>query len=127
MLKKPAIIMLMILYLGTVSGFVLNLHYCFNQLSSVKIDAPVKDCTNGRETGKMKCCKDKHFEVKVKDAHQTGSFSFGGKTFAVDLPKIFSENPVPSVQEVLIDKASYRGPPVAHAIPIFLQNRNFRI
>lgn len=127
MFKRLVTITLMVLYLGTVSGFVLNLHYCFNRLSSIKIDAPVKGCTNGLETGKMKCCKDKHFEVKVKDAHQTASFAFSGKIFAHDVPAILDSNPVLNFQSVLVNKASYRGPPDVTVVSIFLKNCTFRI
>ena len=128
MLKRSVVIVLMMLYVVTVSGFALNLHYCFNHLTSVQIDAPVKTCAKGLAISKMKCCKDKHIEVKVKDAHHAGSGSILSKIFNEDLPlilfgNIFFNLPVTSTAVVV-----YRGPPDAlHSAPIFLQNCTFRI
>ncbi len=52
----------MMLYVVTVSGFALNMHYCFNRLRSVQIDAPANTCTKLLASSKMKCCKDRHIE-----------------------------------------------------------------
>ena len=88
MLKRSVAIVLTILYVCTVFGFVLNFHYCFDRLSSVKVDAPAIACTKILQTSKMKCCKDRHIEVKVKDAHQSSSPLFWGKLFPLGLPKL---------------------------------------
>lgn len=120
--------MLLLLYISTVSGFALNLHYCFNHLTSVQIDAPVKTCTNGFATGKMKCCQDKHIEVKVKDAHQAGSGSILSKIFNEDLPLILFGNIFFTLPVNYITAVVYRGPADAlHPAPVFLQNCAFRI
>ena len=118
--------MLMMLYIFTVSGFGLNFHYCFNRLASVKIDAPASCVKN--ESSKMKCCKDRHIEIKVKDAHsQPGSPVFFGKFFSLGLPVAvladFSFSlPNPSTERLLD-----RGPPRTPVAPIFLKNCTFRI
>jgi hypothetical protein len=127
MLKRSAALILILLYLGTVSGFALNLHYCFNHLSSVKIDAPSKACAKGIAVSKMKCCSDKRIEVKVKDSHQPAKSSIL-KIFNEELLFIFvdggffsfsSDNPAP---------VAYRGPPDALCkAPIYLINRTIRI
>lgn len=75
----------------------------------------------------MKCCKDKHFEVKVKDAHQTGSSFFPEKIFAFDLPTIFADDTGLTLQSIYITKALYRGPPPIASVCIFLKNQTFRI
>jgi hypothetical protein len=128
MLKRSAAIILIILYTCTVSGFALNLHYCFNRLSSIQIDAPSKGCTKGLAVSKMKCCKDKHIEIKVKDSHQTGTKSpitriFNGDLAFISFGNIFFKIPGNSIAAI-----SYRGPPdVLHKSPLFLKNCTFRI
>lgn len=128
MLKRSAILAMMILYLATVSGFALNLHYCFNRLSSVNIDSPVKSCAKILQTSKMKCCKDTHVEVKVKDAHQAGLPSFLAKVFSFDVPRShFAEFYIPA-QNGLNQKLADRGPPLpTSGVSILLKNCNFRI
>jgi len=127
MLKKSAAILLILLYLGTVSGFALNLHYCFNRLSSVQFDAPAKSCVKGFATAKMKCCHDKQINIKIKDSHQAAKSS---------ILKIFNEELLfiltwyaPVNQPVnYFGALSYRGPPDALVkTPVYLINRTFRI
>jgi hypothetical protein len=128
MLKRSAAIILTFLYFITVSGFALNLHYCFNQLSSVQIDAPSKTCTNGLAVSKMKCCKDKHIEVKIKDSHEAGVKSTLSKIFNEDIPVILFGNIFFALPGNNIATVSYRGPPdVLHKSPLFLKNCTFRI
>lgn len=127
MFKRSVAIGLMMLYLVTVSGFALNLHYCFNRLSSVNIDAPANACVKVLETSKMKCCKDKHVEVKVKDAHNGVSATFLAKVFAFDLPKLTFAEFSFTLQNPPADRLPVRGPPLPPDVPIFLKNCIFRI
>jgi hypothetical protein len=118
--------MLMMLYVVTVSGFALNLHYCFNRLASVKIDAPASCVKN--ESGKMKCCKDRHIEIKVKDAHsQPGSPLFFGKFFSLGLPVAVLADFSFSLPNRPTERLLDRGPPRTPVAPIFLKNCTFRI
>jgi hypothetical protein len=128
MLKKSVAITLMMLYVVTVSGFALNMHYCFNQLRSVKIDAPANSCAKLLASSKMKCCKDRHIEIKVKDAHhQAGSPTFWGKFFFLGLPVVTFADFSLSPQNPLTERLQDRGPPLSPGTPIFLKNCNFRI
>jgi hypothetical protein len=128
MFKRSAVLVLALLYLVTVSGFALNLHYCFNRLSSVNIDAPVKSCAKILQTSKMKCCKDTHFEVKVKDVHQAGLPSYLAKVFSFDIPRLFFAAFCAPVQKDLAQKLADRGPPLpSSGVTIFLKNCTFKI
>jgi hypothetical protein len=91
MLKRPAALLLTVLYFVTTMGFAVNLHFCGDYLASVKVDAPVKNCMP-RCAGKMKCCKNKHVEVKVTDSHQVTSQLFLFKILVVQLPKLVHHN-----------------------------------
>lgn len=115
----------MLLYLVTASGFALNLHYCGKTLQSVKIDAPAKKCG----PVKMKCCRDKHLEVKVKDAHKSAaSHSLLSKLFMVDLPKLPFEEYLFPEQETAANVTSDRGPPnLGSKTPVYIKNCTFRI
>ena len=128
MLKKSVAIALMMLYLITVSGFALNMHYCFNQLRSVKIDPPGNSSAKLLTSSKMKCCKDRHIEVKVKDAHnQAGSPTFWGKFFFLGLPLATFADLSSSPKNLQTERFLDRGPPLMQDTPIFLKNCNFRI
>src|ERR1700712_3647574 len=128
MVKRSVTLVLAMLYVITVSGFVLNFHYCFNRLSSFQIDAPANPCVKAMQACKMKCCKDQHLEIKVKDSHQAGSPSFWGKFFIVDLPALSAANfsfshQNPSGTNIFL----CRGPPEPPGTPIYLSNCIFRI
>jgi hypothetical protein len=116
----------MMLYVVTVSGFALNLHFCFNHLSSIKIDAPAS-CSKGPQAGKMKCCKDRHLEIKVNDTHQAGSPTFWNKFFTFGFPVLSFADPVFSPQDHFIKNLPDRSPPRSPAVSIFLKNNIFRI
>jgi len=126
MLKRSVIIVLAMLYLTTVSGFALNLHYCFNQLASVKIDAPANSCAK-LQNSKMKCCKDQKIEIKVKDAHQNNSPLHWSKFFPIALPVSAFVIFTPAVQDQVVANVSERGPPKTSGLPLFLRNCIFRI
>lgn len=126
MFKRSVILVLAMLYLTTVSGFALNLHYCFNRLASVKVDAQANSCTK-LLSSKMKCCKDKHIEIKVKDAHQNNSPLHWSKFFPIALPVSAFVIFAPVVQNPVVANVTDRGPPKAPGIPLFLRNCIFRI
>jgi hypothetical protein len=127
MLKKSAAILVILLYLGTVSGFALNLHYCFNHLSSIKIGAPAKACAKCVVASKMKCCSDKRIEVKVKDSHQAAKSSIL-KIFNEELLFLFVDGGIFRFSPNHSAPVTYRGPPGAlFKAPIYLTNRIFRI
>ena len=127
MLKRSAIVFMMVLYTITVSGFALNLHYCFDRLASVQIDAPAKGCVNGPAAKKMTCCKDKHLVVKVKDDHQNASFLFSAKIFVTTLPWPGFADLTLATQEVSLSQPNYRGPPLSPPVSAYLMNRSIRV
>ena len=127
MVKRSVVIVLMMLYVVTVSGFALNLHYCFNRLSSVKVDVPANTCAKVLESSKMKCCKDKHLEIKVKDAHQNNSPLHWSKFFPLSLPVTAFLDFVPATQYFVTGISTERGPPKAPDVPLFIKNCIFRI
>lgn len=127
MIKRSATLLLTKVYILTMFGFALNLHYCGSVLAAVKINAPVKNC-NPLVAAK-KCCKDKEIDVKIKDAHQGQSSSFLSGLFSIELPKIPFGDYVLSAQQALLEKLADPPPPPPPAPktdPV-IRNRNLRI
>lgn len=127
MIKRSGALLLMMLYMVTVSGIAFNLHYCGKLLASVKLELPVKSCLK-LDGSKMKCCKDKQITVKVKDAHQHASFSFLAKTFVFDVPKTILNWNAPAqqtIQQSLLYTASPHAPP--DKVAVFVKNCTFLI
>jgi hypothetical protein len=123
MLKKSGIILVVLLYLITATGFALNLHFCGNLVESVKINSPTKKC--GMDS---KCCKNTHLDVKVKDAHQPTDASFTGKNLVLSVPAlvypVYQGN---SIASQAVHFLPDRGPPPINAVPVFIKNCTFRI
>jgi len=122
--------MLVLLYTLTVSGVALNLHFCGSKIASVKVATAVQ--AKGKATcgsTKMKCCKDKHVDVKVKDSHQAEQVSMLGKLFAFHLPKLPFEDFMFSTQQSLLEKLYDRGPPPQplQKVSAFIKNSIFRL
>jgi len=126
MIKRTGALLLTLLYVITTSGIVVNMHYCGHLLVSVQVNSPSKRCIG---EGMMKNCTDKQFKVKVKDAHQSTSFSFSPKIFVFEaLPAVFADYSF-AQQHYLAEKLLGRAPPdlPADNIPAFIKNRTFRI
>lgn len=127
MLKRSGASVLTLLYLVTVMGFALNMHFCGSYLVSVKINAPAKSCTP--LVGKMKCCHNKHFEIKIKDAHQGQRQTLQAKAFAFQLPAFHFADFLLNTQYSLSPESFAKAPPDPPSCNInsFLKNCTFRI
>ncbi len=128
MIKKCAILLITLLYLGTTTGVAFNLNYCCGKLVSLKVDQPVKKCAMPAMASPG-CCKSTHINIKVKDAHEASGQLHVSKVFSFKLPfGAFSglagfSNPLS--QTGGFDPAPPR-PPSLNRIA-FLKNRVFRI
>jgi hypothetical protein len=130
MIKKISASFLILLYAVTAVGFALNLHYCCDSLASVKINAPAAAAKTCKMACSSKCCRDKHIEIKVKDAHQSQSGAYFDKLFAFQLPLLsFPDFFYPS-QRTLFVRLFDKSPPDKtpnNSSVIFIKNRVFRI
>jgi hypothetical protein len=129
MLKKSGAILLTMLYVITVIGFALNFQYCGKIITDVKINAPLQGCIKSPMAAKMKCCTQKHVDIKIKDAHESGVSSILAKVFAFQLPALsfvhFAFNAYPA----LFQKSFYEAPPEPGRsdVAVFIRNCTFRI
>lgn len=128
-MKKSGALLLTFLYTVTVLGFALNLHYCGTELASIKIDSPAASCKMMQECGKMKCCKDKQLQIKVKDAHQVEPYSIISKLFGVDIARASFNGVFTPSRPACTDASLDRGPPdrPLPSILTFIRNCIFRI
>jgi hypothetical protein len=129
MMKKAGVLLLVLMYVITSTGFALNLHYCGNRVADIKINAPAKSCIKPMAKSKMKCCKDTKFDVKVKDSHESQPVSFLTKISPADVPRSAFESFILPVHQMLLDVLFDRGPPdsTAGKTPTFIKNRNLKI
>jgi hypothetical protein len=129
MMKKFAVIFMMLLYGATGTGFAMNLHFCSGTVASVQINGPAPACTPDGE--KMKGCADKKVDVKVKDAHQAEASSKAPGIFSFELPGFSLSDFIPAAHQALLeklfDKTSPPAPPPPSKTEPFLKNRNLRI
>ena len=128
-MKKFAVILMMLLYGATCTGFAMNLHFCNSTIASIKINGPAPACSPDGE--KMKGCTDKKVDVKVKDAHQAEASSKAPGIFSFELPGLSLSDFIPAAHQALLDKLFDKAPvPAAPPPPKtepFLKNRNLRI
>lgn len=86
-MKKIIALLLAVLYIGTTSGVVLNVHYCMGKISSVKVDNFRNTfCKCGKKEAGGSCCKTEIRVVKFSNDHQASLASFDVKVPAVILP-----------------------------------------
>jgi hypothetical protein len=130
MFKRSGAIVLTVLYIITAMGFALNLHYCGKTITAIKIDAPAKGCKANMMSGKMKCCSEKHIDIKIKDSH-VGEFpSFLGKLFSFHIARLPFANIVFNIPVTSTQATIGRAPPdqpLADNTPTFIKNCTFRI
>jgi len=129
MLKKVSVLMLTLLYVISVPGFALNLHYCGKTITAVKFNAPAKGCVKNPAARKMKCCNDKRVDIKIKDAHESQPAQFLSKVFSLQLPAFSLNTFCFKASEYIARQNFDRGPPerLLSSIPTFLKNQAFRI
>jgi len=77
----------------------------------------------------MKACSDKHFTVKVKDVHQSTTFSFAPKTSGFAVAPVVSAEHSFTQQQFFAERLLGRAPPDLPTtnIPAFIKNQAFRI
>ena len=129
MLKKSGAILLTMLYVVTVVGFALNFQYCGKVITDVKINAPLQGCIKGPMASKMKCCTQKHVDIKIKDVQESTPSSILAKVFAFQIPAVSFGHFSISAGTAFIQNSFYEAPPEPgqYSVAVFVRNCNFRI
>ncbi len=130
MIKRIAVLSLLLVYLGTTVGFAMSLHFCGTKVSDIRINQTSKKpcCSKETESKPDNCCKDKHIKIKISDQQQTIQSAKIPPASNLDL-FIAQERTFTNISSTpdQITRLRYRGPPVNSDIPLTLQNCNFRI
>jgi hypothetical protein len=127
-MKKIAIILFTVFYLIPVIGFSINLHWCGNNLTSVKIGTPFNTtCGSCQKWMQRSCCKNTSLLIKFSDNQSKPATS---SQSTINCFKIFaqsSEQLFPGVESVAIPFYTYHAPPFKSKLPVYLSNSVFRI
>ncbi len=98
MAKKSGAFILIVLYLFTAMGFSPNLKHGGSKVTLTKTSAN-KSC-GVVIVSKVKCCRNKHPEVKDKEPHESGLRSFFKRRFIFEPAKMSFESFFLAVQTV---------------------------
>lgn len=129
-MKKLFALILALAYLSASSGMVLNVQYCFNQVSSVQVNGFGEDncCCNGTKN-KAGCCSNEVKVVKLQDTHHAAFANY-----SIDHPIQLFPVPLSFLQPVLTVPvgenfiySSDNSPPDKSAPSIYIKNCVFRI
>ena len=125
-MKKLITAIIAVLYLTITSGVVLDMHYCMNKLSSVKVQYHLDDvCGKCGMKAKDGCCKDELKLVKLSGEHKyvLSDFSFAFTAPVTETYVFPGINILPVQQQFTLGA---NGPPLSD-VPLYLKNRVFRI
>jgi hypothetical protein len=130
--KRKIALSLAILYVVSVIGVALSLHFCGGKLASVKFYSNVKSCKLCKDIPDEKkdddCCKNTHFTAKVKDSHNTQAQAELPKLFSIQL---FIIQPtidfVQNLSSVFVKRISNKAPPISGRLSLHVLNCAFRI
>lgn len=126
MIKKVAILSLLLVYFTVTVGFTMSAHFCGGQVTKVSFSSKKLFC--GEKEMEMRCCHNKHIDVKVSDKHQT--VNNAAQFQATDITLFLVPFQPFSIHQALAVKNNldeYRGPPLHPSVPIIISNSVFRI
>jgi hypothetical protein len=128
-MKKFIALILALVYLSTSSGMVLNVQYCFNEVSSVTVNGIGDNtccCTGLVKT--TSCCSDEVKLVKLEDSHEVSFTTYLKEASQVVTTPLSYIDPSPtcSTPEQLV-QISDSSPPLPSTPSIFIKNCVFRI
>ena len=130
--KQKIALYLAALYVVSVMGLALSLHFCGGKLADVQLFSNELACKLCKDIPAEKikddgCCKNTQVTVKVKDSHQTAA--------KVEMPKLFSiqlflHPPVleflTNITPAFFSKISNKAPPLSSRVALHVFNCIFR-
>lgn len=131
-MKKLAILILAVIYLGTATGATVNLHYCMGEFAGMELGhSDYGSCSScGMEklaSADDDCCKDEQKTIKLNDAHKSAQVFFELGLISpsiVHMSHVVSSFALPTITE------SYplvNAPPRQTHAPVYLSTRSIRI
>lgn len=130
MIKRIAVISLLLMYVSTSVGFAMSLHFCGVKVSNIRINPGSKKpcCSKETESKPDKCCKDKHLNVKVTDSQRIVQPAKVPVASNHDIFLVLQRQFALNSESFLQGSAfRFRGPRVSSPVPLNIQHCNFRI
>ncbi len=125
---KIVAITLLLLYVSGTAGLAISFHFCGKKISNIQVNSSAKKACCGKAKEDMKCCKDKHIQIKVSDEHASVSQVKVPQTnFLYLLPQATAAINVQPAFAALAEAERYRGPPGGSSQSLIIKNRVFRI
>jgi hypothetical protein len=131
-MKKLAVVILAILYLGTASGATVNIHYCMGKFVEWGFGHSTTDkcssCGMLKNISKKNCCQDENKLIKLDGDHKSSEIFFS--FLQLSAPPFFSSYELPVAGDIyaLVEKYPVvNAPPRANAEDTFILDRSIRI
>lgn len=130
MIKRIAVMTLLLMYVCTTVGFAMSLHFCGTKISNIRINESSKKscCSKETETKPDRCCKDQHIKIKISDQQQAAQPAKIPAASNIDLllapHRTYLSRPATFIP---LSSLPFRWPPVTSLVSLNIQNRNFRI
>jgi hypothetical protein len=130
-MKKFAISIVLVCYLAVTCGFMVNAHYCMDQLASVHLfnDSPETCGQCGMEIHKSDgCCRDEENIIKLQQDQNklaVSNYDIPAPVFAAITTTTF----IPDHYYAVVDQRHFHNhsPPLLSPRDIYLENNVFRI
>jgi|GEM_PF-1823413 len=133
-MKKFLSTILFVIYLTTVSGVGINLHYCCGHLDDVELSYAAKTfadhstCAMHAAYKGKDCCKDVHKQLKITQSQNTvPDIAIPAVSFFAVVPPSFPEFPALSFSSISKRSFSPHAPPFRATAPVYLKNCSFLI
>ncbi len=127
-MKRIAVIIVTFFYLIPVVGFSINLHWCGNNLTLVKIGTPFNTTCGSCQKGMHRsCCKNIQLLIKFNDNQNKPAVA---SQSIINCFKIFAQSSVQlfaNGSSVTLSFYTYHSPPFKSKLPVYITNNIFRI
>ncbi len=128
-MKRIALIMLTVFYMLPAIGFSINIHWCCNKISFVKITYlnEEKKCDCSKKKSSMKCCRNIHTIIKLTDnsKNESNFIAPSANFFLIPVFTVFKKISFNTLNNVIL--CAYHSPPPKCKHPIYLVYNVFRI
>ena len=128
-MKKLIILIIAVLYMGAATGATVHLHYCMNELVSLRFFKKEQGkCSKcGMKESKDNCCKEEQKLLKLDAGHKASETAFHLFKLAPAVIYYISDFPFTERSSITEEYPLSHAPPRCRKINSYILNRNFRI
>ncbi|MGN6617981.1 MAG: HYC_CC_PP family protein [Ilyomonas sp.] len=126
-MNRIVALFLAIMYMGTTSGMVMNVHYCMGKVASVDIDNFNAVCNKCGEKQQPNCCGTETKVVKLNETHNQSINSFELKAPVAHTTTFFDTDFAATVHTGSGKSVMANAPPLLSPPRFFIKNCVFRV